>query len=171
MTVVLKQKLSDHCPNPLVSVYKGMIGSESVSDPCDFFSPDICNYSEKGRAKIHEMQKAVNPIILQKLMEHPIQGQSAELKDNRISLYVAPRGKCAICKEPLLLGNMEVHHLTPRSNGGKDNYSNLALVTGDVHKLIHAVDPVIIQKYLDKLNMVKLNKFQLLAGDCKFEYR
>ena len=24
------------------------------------FSPDICNYSEKGRAKIHELQKAIN---------------------------------------------------------------------------------------------------------------
>lgn len=140
------------------------------------FSPSVCNYSKKGRAKIHELQKAVSPIILQKLMEHPIQGQSTELNDNRISLYVAQRGKCAICKEPLLLGDMEVHHITPKSSGGKDNYSNLALVTGDVHKLIHATDPVIIQKYLDrlkrcKLNMTKLNKFRLLAGNCKLEYR
>ena len=140
------------------------------------FSTDICNYSEKGRAKIHELQKAVNPITLQKLMEHPIQGQSTELNDNRISLYVAQRGKCAICKEPLLLGEMEVHHITPKTSGGKDNYSNLALVTGDVHKLVHATDPVIIRKYLEKLknrklNMVKLNKFRLLAGNCKLEYR
>lgn len=56
-----------------------------------------------------------------------------------------------------------------------DNYSNLALITGDVHKLIHSTDPVIIQKYLDrlkncKLNMAKLNKFRLLAGNCKLEY-
>lgn len=140
------------------------------------FSPDICNYSEKGRLKIHELQKAINPIILQKLMEHPVQGQSTELNDNRISLYVAQRGKCAICKEPLLLGDMEVHHITPKSSGGKDKYANLALVTGDIHKLIHATDPVIIQKYLDKLkncrlNLVKLNKFRLLAGNCKIEYR
>lgn len=53
---------------------------------------------------------------------------------------------------------------------------NLALVTGDVHKLVHATDPVIIRKYLEKLkncklNMVKLNKFRLLAGNCKLEYR
>ena len=43
-------------------------------------------------------------------------------------------------------------------------------------KLIHATDPVIIPKYLDKLkhcklNMAKLNKFRLLAGNCKIEYR
>lgn len=140
------------------------------------FSPDICNYSEKGRAKIHELQKAISPVILQKLMEHPIQGQSTELNDNRISLYVAQRGKCAICKEPLLLGDMEVHHVTPISNGGKDNYSNLTLVTGNVHKLIHATDPETVHKYLDKLkcyklNMAKLNKFRLLAGNCKLEHR
>ena len=140
------------------------------------FSPDICNYTESGRRKIHEMQKAVNPIILQNLMEHPIQGQSMELNDNRISLYVAQRGKCAVCKEPLLLGDMEVHHLLPKSGGGKDNYTNLALVTKDVHKLIHATDPAIIQKYLDKLkccnlNRKRLNKFRLLAGNCKIEYR
>lgn len=43
-------------------------------------------------------------------------------------------------------------------------------------KLIHATDPVIICKYLEKLkhcklNMAKLNKFRLLAGNCKLEYR
>ena len=70
---------------------------------------------------------------------------------------------------------MEVLHITPKSSGGKYNYSNLALITGDVHKLIHSTDPVIIQKYLDrlkncKLNMAKLNKFRLLAGNCKLEY-
>ena len=43
-------------------------------------------------------------------------------------------------------------------------------------KLVHATDPVIIRKYLErlkhrKLNMAKLNKFRLLAGNCKLEYR
>lgn len=83
------------------------------------FSPDICNYSEKGRAKIHEMQKAISPYILQQIMEHPIQGESTELNDNRISLYVAQRGKCAVCKEPLLPGEMEVHHITPKAGAAR----------------------------------------------------
>ncbi len=149
-------------------------GVKTVPPMC--FSPEICNYTEHGRTNIHEMQKTISPYILQQIMEHPIQGQSIELNDNRISLYVAQRGKCAISKEPLRLGDMEVHHLTPRASGGKDNYANLALVTGDVHKLIHATDPDTIRKYLDKLkdcklNMAKLNKFRLLAGNCKIEYR
>mgnify|MGYP005780520263 FL=1 len=140
------------------------------------FSQDICNYSEKGRAKIHELQKTISPVIMQNLMEHPIQGQSTELNDNRISLYIAQRGKCAICKEPLLMGNMEVHHLIPKSCGGKDNYANLTLVTREVHKLIHATNPDIIQNYLEKLkhcklDMTKLNKLRALAGNCKIEHR
>lgn len=140
------------------------------------FSQDICNYTASGREKIHEMQKAVSPYILQYLMENPIRGQSTELNDNRISLYVAQRGKCAVCKEPLQLWDMEVHHLTPKSMAGKDDYSNLVFVTKDVHKLIHATNPETIQRYLNdlkgcKLNMTKLNKFRKLASNCKIEYR
>lgn len=149
-------------------------GVKTVPPMC--FSPKICNYTECGRAKIHELQKAINPYTLRQIMEHSIQGQSAELNDNRISLYVAQRGKCAISKEPLLLGEMEVHHLVAKSNGGQDNYANLVLITGDVHKLIHTTDPNTIRKYLDKLkncklNMNKLNKLRSLAGNCKIEYR
>lgn len=140
------------------------------------FSPQVCNYTESGRAKIHELQKAISPYILRQIMEHPIQGQSTELNDNRISLYVAQRGKCAICKDTLSPGNMEVHHILPKANGGNDNYANLALITADVHKLIHATDPETIRKYLRKLkncrlNIVRLNKLRLMAGNCKIEYR
>lgn len=140
------------------------------------FSQDICNYSTHGREKVHEMQKAINPMILQALMQSPIQGQSTELNDNRISLYVAQRGKCSVSKEPLLLGDIEVHHIVPKASGGKDNYANLSLVTKDIHKLIHATEQNTIQKYLDrtkaqKLNMAKLNKFRVMAGNCKLENR
>lgn len=140
------------------------------------FSQEICNHTECGRAKIHEKQKAIDPYVLQRLMEHPIQGQSVELNDNRVSLYIAQRGKCVVCKEPLLLGNMVVHHILPRSRGGKDNYANLILVTDEVHRLIHATNPEIIKKYLEKLkgrnlDGNKLNKLRGLAGNCKIEYR
>lgn len=147
-----------------------------TTQPPMCFSQEISNYTEIGRAKIHELQKAVSPYILQQIMENPVQGQSVELNDNRISLYVSQRGKCAISKEPLRVGEMEVHHQIPRASKGLDNYSNLALVTGDVHKLIHATEPNTIRKYLDKLkdvklNFAKLNKFRSLVGNCKIEYR
>lgn len=136
------------------------------------FSQDICNYTEIGRAKIHVLQKAINPIILRSLMEHPVMGRSTEFNDNRISLYVAQRGKCAICKEPLELGDMETHHVIPKANGGKDNYSNLVIVTADVHKLIHATEKSTIDRYLSKLqkynlNFQRLNKLRKIVGNCE----
>lgn len=147
-----------------------------ATSPPMCFSQEICNYTEAGRAKIHEMQKAINPLILQQLMEHPIQGKSAELNDNRISMYVAQRGKCAISKEPLILGEIVVHHIRPKHSGGGDEYANLVLVTPDVHRLIHASDEETIAKYMKrlkdcKLNMVRLNKLRKLAGTCNIVNR
>lgn len=140
------------------------------------FSQDICSYTEVGRAKIHALQNAVNPRLLRQLMENPIQGASIELNDNRISMFVAQHGKCAISKKPLALGNMVVHHITPKQAGGGDNYANLILVTPDVHQLIHAKVEETVQKYLNKLkscklNMAQLNKLRELAGNCKIANR
>lgn len=136
------------------------------------FTQSICNYTQEGRRKIHEMQKSVSPQILQYLMGNPIKGRSVELNDNRISMYVAQRGKCAITHEPLETKDMEVHHITPIELGGKDNYENLVLVTYTVHKLIHATTPEAIEKYKEMLNNVdvnwtRLNKLRSLAGNCK----
>lgn len=147
-----------------------------ATSPPMCFSQEICNYTEAGRAKIHEMQKAISPLILQQLMEHPIRGKSAELNDNRISMYVAQRGKCAISKEPLILGEIVVHHICPRHSGGGDEYENLVLITPDVHRLIHASDEETIVKYMRKLkncplNMVRLNKLRKLAGNCNIANR
>ena len=138
------------------------------------FSQKICNYTEEGRRKIHEQQKAISPSVLTYLMENPICGSSTELNDNRISLYVAQRGKCAITHEPLIPHDMEVHHKTPLENGGKDNYDNLMIVTADVHKLIHAVRSETIEKYRNRLSGLKidfsrLNKLRLLVGNCEIE--
>ena len=138
------------------------------------FTQEICNYTDKGRTKIHDLQKAINPQILQNMMEHPIQGRSVEFNDNRISLYVAQRGRCGITHEPLEPHQMDVHHIIPVEQGGKDNYSNLIIVTTEAHRLIHATNPKTIEKYCNALsksdvNWIRLNKLRLLAGNCKIE--
>jgi hypothetical protein len=145
-------------------------GVKTVPPMC--FPSDICNYTEAGRAKIHALQKAISPWILQQLMLHPIRGQSVELNDNRISLYVAQRGKCAITGEALQLGEMEVHHILPVHMGGDDKYANLALLTSDAHKLVHASQPDTLSHYLLKLqhctlNFKRLNKLRKTVGLCE----
>ena len=80
--------------------------------------------------------------------------------------------ECFITGEKLKISDMEVHHKTMRSEGGTDAYKNLVFVTGAVHKLIHAKEAEIIEKYLELLkqksiDFVKLNNLRRLVGNCE----
>ena len=110
-------------------------------------------YNPIDRGKIHNTQKVADYKIIKYLIENPIQGQSAEYNDNRISLYIGQLGKCFVTNEELTVGNMEVHHVVPKSQGGNDNYSNLIYITKDVHKLIHATQLETINKYLKLISI------------------
>ena len=50
--------------------------------------------------------------------------KSIEFNDNRLSKYVAQKGKCAVSGMTLEL-NMQVHHIEPVYKGGTDAYDNL----------------------------------------------
>lgn len=72
--------------------------------------------------------------------------------------------------EELILTEMDCHHKTLWSKTKDDSYSNLVLITRDVHRLIHAIDVETIQKYLEFLELneeqlMKLNKLRLLIGN------
>lgn len=135
------------------------------------FKREVCNYTETGRAFIHNKLNKCDNLILKFLMNNPILGQSNEYNDNRISLYVGQAGLCAITKQPLEIREMETHHKLPKSMGGTDKYQNLMFVTTNVHKLIHAKTEETIYKYL---NLIKpnektlklINKFRVKTGNC-----
>lgn len=134
------------------------------------FSQDICNFTPQGREKIHNNLKTANITIVRYLMNNPVEGQSMEYNDNRISLYVGQNGLCAITKRPLEIGEMECHHKTPKEQGGNDEYKNLIFVLKDVHKLIHATTVEVINKYLIKLQLDEnglknLNNLRLKVGN------
>ena len=65
------------------------------------FSQDICNYTVNGREKIHKYLQNFSYDTLQYIMKNPVQNQSLEYNDNRISLYVGQRGRCFITGEKL----------------------------------------------------------------------
>ena len=103
------------------------------------------------------------------LMRNPVLDKSIEYADNRISLFAAQHGRCSVTGEELLPHNVRCHHKLPLETGGTDNYSNLVLVTEDVHALIHATKAETIQTYLktlqlNKKQMKKLNQLRQLAG-------
>ena len=103
-----------------------------------------------------------------KFLSQPLYGKSIEYADNRISLYSAQKGLCAISGEKFTSTNeIHCHHKIPKSQGGTDDYQNLILVTATVHTLIHATNAETIQKYLQacKPDFKKLNVLRQLVGN------
>ena len=91
-------------------------------------------------------------------MRNPVRNASIEYNDNRLSLYSAQMGKCAITGAKLMIGDIFCHHKVPRCNGGTDAYQNLILLCGNAHRLVHATDPYTIARIADSLNLTPKQK-------------
>ena len=124
----------------------------------------ICKYTAEGREEIHR-KLGINMVILHELMRSKNVTRSIEYMDNRISLYAAQYGRCAITGKELDFEEIHCHHKKPLSLGGTDRYSNLIILHKTVHQLIHATQIETIQRLLFPLNlnpsqMMKLNKLR-----------
>ena len=132
----------------------------------------INKFTPKGRQEIHKALECVNLKILHYLMRNPIPSMSIEYNDNRLSLYCAMQGKCAITGKILEIGEIHCHHKTPIKSGGTDKYENLLLISENVHILLHATNSETIEKYFKKLCLDskqrnKLNKYRQILGLAK----
>ena len=132
----------------------------------------VNKFTKEGRELIHLEQKSVPKWRIQWIREHPVINERAtiEFNDNRISLFIAQNGKCAVTGEELILTEMDCHHKRLWSETKDDRYSNLVIVSRDVHRFIHATNTETIQTYLGflKLNkeqLIKLNKLRALIGN------
>ena len=129
---------------------------------------NVNRYTPEGRAEIHK-NLGVNTDTMIWLMRTPVLDKTIEFADNRISLFAAQYGRCAVSGAELMPYDIRCHHKVPLENGGTDKYSNLVLVTEAVHLLIHATAEATIRKYLkalqlNKKQLEKLNKLRKLAG-------
>ena len=114
-------------------------------------------YTKEGRKELHENLPLSNQNLLLKLMQSPSYGRSAEFMDNRISLFSMQSGKCAITGiEFKTVEEIHCHHIDPKWAGGTDKFSNLALVLEDIHRLIHAVEEEVINKYRQKAGLKEI---------------
>ena len=132
----------------------------------------ICKYTPEGREEIHKTLKFDEYVIktMHLLAKTKPYSRSIEYMDNRISLYAAQYGKCAVTGEILWLDEIHCHHKKPVLQGGTDEYKNLVIVREDVHKLIHATKQETIIAYLNTLNLnksqlQKLNKLRIMSGN------
>lgn len=124
----------------------------------------INRYTPDGRAEIHKAL-GINIGILLWLMKNPLIKRSIEYADNRISLYAAQYGRCAITGKILQSHEIHCHHKTPLSLGGTDKYSNLIIVDTFIHQAIHASKEETVKQFLNKLQLTdkqlqKLNKLR-----------
>lgn len=132
------------------------------------FTQTINSYSEDGRRQIHEKLKGHHHLV-EYLNSRGTKHIPIERFDNSISLIVAQKGLCGVTKTQLLSHEMELHHKTPLSKGGTDVYSNLIWINKNIHKLVHAIKPEVINKYIkfitDKTSLKKLNELRVLVGN------
>jgi 5-methylcytosine-specific restriction endonuclease McrA len=124
----------------------------------------VCKYTKEGRENVHENLK-IDVNILRMLAKAVSVNKSIEYMDNRVSLYAAQYGKCAITGRQLWIDEIHCHHKIPLSLGGNDHYENLIIIHPDVHRLIHAANVKTIQHYrkilcLDRTQVAKVNKLR-----------
>ncbi len=128
----------------------------------------VCAYTVEGRSEIHDDLR-INTHLQLQLMRTPAYSKSVEFTDNRISLFSAQWGKCAVTGMDFKnVSEIHCHHKIPKIDGGNDTYGNLVLVLAPIHELIHAADEVTIQSYLatlklDTSQLAKLNKLRTMA--------
>ena len=104
-------------------------------------------------------------------MRNPVLNRSIEYADNRISLYVAQNGKCAVTRTVLEYEDIHCHHITPKEMGGTDEYKNLVIIHKDVHKLIHSTNEELVTKLKTALGvkghaLEKLNLYREKVGNA-----
>ena len=130
----------------------------------------INKYTAEGRVLIHSSLR-IDVSILHRLMRNVDAHRSIEYSDNRLSLYAAQHGRCAITGKRLEYEEIHCHHKVPRCLGGSDEYTNLIIVHENVHRLIHCKNPDTIASYLAvlKLSATAIKKVNRLRMKCGLE--
>lgn len=121
----------------------------------------ITTYTAIGRQMIHKNLSFRNKDLIHSMrnISYDTKRNTIEYYDNRISLFSAQQGKCAITGYIFQTVNeINCHHIIPKHLGGTDDYSNLMIIRKEVHLLIHGTKQDTIQYYL---NLLKLTKDQI----------
>ena len=147
------------------------IGYVQTKNPM-YKKASICKYTTEGRQEIHKNLKFDEYVlwVMEQLQYSYTSTDSIEFTDNKISLYAAQYGKCAVLGVVLDIDDIHCHHKLPKKLGGKDNYQNLIIVHQDVHRLLHATQDETINRYLltlklDKQQISKVNKLRKMVGN------
>jgi len=133
-------------------------------------SKKVNKFTPEGRISIHKQIESVADFEFIYLTKNPVPNRSIEYNDNRISLFSAQCGMCSVLGERLEVNNFHCHHIVPVNTGGRDKYSNLVIISPDIHRLIHATKSETTHQILAKLELskkqiAKVNKFRVQVGN------
>lgn len=133
------------------------------------FSQETCNYTVKGREKMHKNLKAISKNVLSYVMKNFIPNRTIEYNDNRISKFIAQYGRCAVSGVELGLNDWHCHHKNPYHLSKDDRYSNLIILHEAAYQLVHLKDNDKIRALLDslQLNNKQKQKVNELRKQCK----
>lgn len=133
------------------------------------FSQDTCNYTAKGREKIHDSLKSINRDVLRSILKRFIPYRTIEYNDNRISKFISQYGRCAVTEIELGLNDWHCHHKIPYHISKDDKFSNLVVLHEAIHRLVHLKEPTKIEKLLStlQLNQKQINKVNDLRKQCQ----
>ncbi|PEA53699.1 group II intron reverse transcriptase/maturase [Bacillus pseudomycoides] len=130
----------------------------------------INKYTAEGRILIHKNLSDITEAELKWLRENPVINKrtTVEYNDNRISLYVAQKGKCSVTGEKLLPWDIHCHHKQLWSETMDDSYKNLTIIKPSIHRLIHAtnretIDQLLCELKLNEEQLGKINKLRKLV--------
>ena len=65
--------------------------------------------------------------------------KKAKFLRGRDGIAILQGYKCPWCKQDLGVEKLNLHHIQPKSHGGKDTYDNLVLIHENCHHSIHAL--------------------------------
>jgi RNA-directed DNA polymerase len=160
-----KRYLGKHKPKfiagiPLFPIWK--VNHDKWKLMC--YSQEKTPYTKEGREKMHT-EYALSALLehdLEWIGLHPLEKESLEYNENRLSKWVSQKGKCHVTGS--YVGTVfHCHHKLPRNKGGTDKMANLVILSPDMHRLIHATSPKVMEKYKPLLSKkTQLNRLNLL---------
>jgi hypothetical protein len=65
------------------------------------------------------------------------------------------KGRCEVTGIFLSAREVHCHHIKPYHLGGTDRFNNLMIMHKEIHSLIHAKQPMIIEKFLERWKLTK----------------
>ena len=107
-----------------------------------------------------------------KLLYGDLYTRSIEFINNKISKFIYQNGLCAISGIKFSsINEIHCHHIVPKSLSGTDHYTNLIIVSKDIHKSIHAKAKDTIYKYMMRLNLdnCQISQINKLRSYCKLD--